>query len=337
MSLSSAGNISAPDTEPGGRATAEPGRAVQARPTVALVVDDEPKIRDLARRYLEADGFQVLEAADGEAALTVLAETEPDIVVTDIMMPVLNGLELLRQIRLTSAVPVVMLTARDDEIDKVLALTTGADDYVTKPFGGRELAARLRAILRRLQTPHAAPAAGHGEAAEAALTFAGVTIDPGRRSVHTSGGSVTVTALDYDLLLALARNPGLVLSPQAAASRRLGGRGVRGRTSRRLHIRNLATPRSVTTPPTRRSSKSETVHQRPATPSPPRPHLAADLPAKRQIRRNSRTLRSSALSEELARERCTRQQAWKASWRESVRLWCVREMGNSERQRAVAS
>ena len=112
MSLSPAGNIS-------------------ARPTVALVVDDEPKIRDLARRYLEADGFQVLEAADGEAALTVLAETEPDIVVTDIMMPVLNGLELLRQIRLTSSVPVVMLTARDDEIDKVLALTTGADDYVT--------------------------------------------------------------------------------------------------------------------------------------------------------------------------------------------------------------
>ena len=183
---------------------------------MALVVDDEPKIRDLARRYLEADGFQVLEAADGEAALAVLAETEPDIVVTDIMMPVLNGLELLRQIRLTSSVPVVMLTARDDEIDKVLALTTGADDYVTVfPFGGRELAARLRAILRRLQQPHAAsgPAAGGGgEAAEAALTFAGITIDPGRRTVHTSSGRVTVTALDYDLLLALARNPGLVLS-----------------------------------------------------------------------------------------------------------------------------
>jgi DNA-binding response OmpR family regulator len=212
MSLSPTGNISAPDTAPGG-AAADPGRAVQARPTVALVVDDEPKIRDLARRYLEADGFQVLEAADGEAALTVLAETEPDIVVTDIMMPVLNGLELLRQIRLTSSVPVVMLTARDDEIDKVLALTTGADDYVTKPFGGRELAARLRAILRRLQ-PHAAsaPAAGGGETAEAALTFAGITIDPGRRSVHTGSGRVTVTALDYDLLLALARNPGLVLS-----------------------------------------------------------------------------------------------------------------------------
>jgi DNA-binding response OmpR family regulator len=212
MSLPPVRNISAPDTGPGGRAAADPGRAVQARPTVALVVDDEPKIRDLARRYLEADGFKVLEAADGEAALTVLAQTEPDIVVTDIMMPVLNGLELLRQLRLTSSVPVVMLTARDDEIDKVLALTTGADDYVTKPFGGRELAARLRAILRRLQPPHAASAASNGEAAEAVLTFAGITIDPGRRSVRTSSGRVTVTALDYDLLLALARNPGLVLS-----------------------------------------------------------------------------------------------------------------------------
>ena len=210
MSIPPTSNI--PATAPGGRAAADPGRIIQAQPVVALVVDDEPKIRDLARRYLEADGFQVLEAADGEAALTVLAETEPNIVVTDIMMPVLNGLELLRQIRLTSSVPVVMLTARDDEIDKVLALTTGADDYVTKPFGGRELAARLRAILRRLQPPHAASAPAAGEAAEAALTFAGITIDPGRRSVHTSSGQVTVTALDYDLLVALARNPGLVLT-----------------------------------------------------------------------------------------------------------------------------
>jgi two-component system alkaline phosphatase synthesis response regulator PhoP len=199
MSVPPTSNI--PGTAPG-------GRTAQAQPPVALVVDDEPKIRDLARRYLEADGFQVLEAPDGETALTVLAETEADIVVTDIMMPVLNGLELLRRIRLTSSVPVVMLTARDDEIDKVLALTTGADDYVTKPFGGRELAARLRAILRRLPPPNASSPPD----AEAALTFTGITIDPARRSVHISSGKVTVTALDYDLLLALARNPGLVLS-----------------------------------------------------------------------------------------------------------------------------
>ena len=218
MSLSPTGHGPAPGMAPGARTAADPGHAVQTRPTVALVVDDEPKIRDLARRYLEADGFQVLEAADGEAALTAMAATEPDIVVADIMMPVLNGLELLRRIRLTSSVPVVMLTARDDEIDKVLALTTGADDYVTKPFGGRELAARLRAILRRLPAPPAASATAtrdsdsHRRTTDAALTFTGIRIDPGRRSVDTDSGTATVTALDYELLLALARNPGLVLS-----------------------------------------------------------------------------------------------------------------------------
>ena len=120
---------------------------------VTLVVDDEPKIRDLARRYLEADGFRVLEAADGEAALDILAENKPDVVVLDITLPGLNGLELLRCIRLTSGVPIIMLTARDEEIDKVLALTSGADDYVTKPFGGRELAARIRAIMPLTRSP----------------------------------------------------------------------------------------------------------------------------------------------------------------------------------------
>ena len=182
---------------------------------LALVVDDEPKIRDLARRYLEADGFAVLEAAEGEAALGILTEDKPDIVVLDITLPGLNGLELLRCIRLTSAVPIVMLTARDEEIDKVLALTSGADDYVTKPFGGRELAARLRAILRRLQprVPSSPGAgAGDGDAPEDRLVFPGITIDPSCRSVHTAVGAARVTALDYDLLLALARHPGMVLS-----------------------------------------------------------------------------------------------------------------------------
>ncbi len=180
---------------------------------LTLVVDDEPKIRDLARRYLEADGFRVLEAADGEAALGILAEDKPDVVVLDITLPGLNGLELLRCIRLTSAVPIIMLTARDEEIDKVLALTSGADDYVTKPFGGRELAARLRAILRRLQPRMpSSPSARDDDAPEGKLAFPGITIDPSCRSVHTAVGAATVTALDYDLLLALARHPGMVLS-----------------------------------------------------------------------------------------------------------------------------
>jgi DNA-binding response OmpR family regulator len=180
------------------------------RATRVLVVDDEPKIRDLVRRYLQADGFEVIEAEDSTTALTALADDPPDMVVLDVMMPVLNGLEVLRRIRLTSTVPVIMLTAREEEIDKVIGLTGGADDYVTKPFGGRELAARLRAILRRLEpttATHAPTAAG-----DAVLRFDAITIDPGRRKITTSNGDVNLTALDFDLLLTLARSPGLVLS-----------------------------------------------------------------------------------------------------------------------------
>jgi two-component system alkaline phosphatase synthesis response regulator PhoP len=177
-------------------------------PVRVLVVDDEPKIRDLVRRYLEADGFNIREAADGTAALAALADYQPHMIVLDVVMPVLNGLEVLRRIRLTSNVPVVLLTAREDEIDKVLGLTTGADDYVTKPFGGRELAARLRAILRRLDRP----TQPGGPAAEHVLRFDMLAIDVGRRRVTTAQGSANPTALDFDLLLAFASSPGQVLS-----------------------------------------------------------------------------------------------------------------------------
>ena len=181
------------------------------KPTRVLVVDDEPKIRDLVRRYLQADGFEVIEAENGTAALAAMATDPPDLIVLDVMMPVLNGLEVLRRIRLTSTVPVIMLTARDEEIDKVIGLTAGADDYVTKPFGGRELAARLHAILRRLEPT---PSAHRGTAGDeaAALRFDALTIDPARRRVTTSDRDVNLTALDFDLLVALVRSAGLVLS-----------------------------------------------------------------------------------------------------------------------------
>jgi DNA-binding response OmpR family regulator len=182
------------------------------RPTRVLVVDDEPKIRDIVRRYLQADGFEITEAADGAAALAALAADPPDMIVLDVMMPVLNGLEVLRRIRLASTVPVIMLTAREEEIDKVLGLTAGADDYVTKPFGGRELAARLRAILRRLEpaapSAHVVPTAP----ADTVLIFDAITIDPARRRTTTANGPVNLTAMDFDLLVALARSAGLVLS-----------------------------------------------------------------------------------------------------------------------------
>lgn len=185
------------------------------RPTRVLVVDDEPKIRDLVRRYLQADGFQVSEAADGTAALARFEDYRPDIIVLDVMMPVLNGLEVLRRIRVSSNVPVLLLTAREDEIDKVLGLTAGADDYVTKPFGGRELAARLHAILRRLAPPAPPPAPPTFSAnspAGAILKFDGITIDIGRRQITTGVGVPELTAMDFELLLTLASAPGQVLS-----------------------------------------------------------------------------------------------------------------------------
>jgi two-component system alkaline phosphatase synthesis response regulator PhoP len=184
------------------------------RQTRVLVVDDEPKIRDLVCRYLQADGFAVAEAIDGQGALSALADYDPDLIVLDVSMPVLSGLEVLRQIRLSSDVPVLLLTARDDEIDKVVGLTAGADDYVIKPFGGRELAARLRAIMRRIDRAeqHVAPALPN-VAARQELRFDGITIDVGaRRVTTTTDAAIDLTAMDFDLLLTLARAPGQALS-----------------------------------------------------------------------------------------------------------------------------
>ncbi|HEX4789376.1 MAG TPA: response regulator transcription factor [Actinospica sp.] len=175
------------------------------QPTV-LVVDDEPKIRDIVRRYLEADGFAVTEQGDGPGALAAAREQRPDLIVLDVMLPGLDGVEVLRRLRETSQVPVILLTARAEEVDKLIGLAVGADDYLTKPFSGRELAARARVILRRVTS--APPEA----AAAATVRHGSLTIDPARREVTTAHGPATLTALDFDLLLTLARHPGLVLS-----------------------------------------------------------------------------------------------------------------------------
>ncbi|HSR84881.1 MAG TPA: response regulator transcription factor [Streptosporangiaceae bacterium] len=171
-----------------------------------LVVDDEPKIREIVRRYLEADGFAVSEREDGAGALAAAQQERPDLVVLDVMLPGVDGVEVLRRLRETSQVPVILLTARDEEVDKLIGLAVGADDYVTKPFSGRELAARARVILRRAQR-----APGTGQDA-APIRHGGLTIDPARREVTTPDGTVTLSALDFDLLLALARHPGHVLT-----------------------------------------------------------------------------------------------------------------------------
>jgi DNA-binding response OmpR family regulator len=175
------------------------------KPTV-LVVDDEPKIRAIVRHNLQADGFTVTEQADGPGALRAAVEERPDLIVLDVMLPGLDGIEVLRRLRETSQVPVILLTARDEEVDKLIGLAVGADDYLTKPFSGRELAARARVILRRVNRapvgPQTTEPIRHGQ----------LTIDPARREVTTPSGPASLTALDFDLLLALARHPGQVLT-----------------------------------------------------------------------------------------------------------------------------
>src|SRR5690606_30052571 len=171
-----------------------------------LVVDDEAPIRDIVRRYLAAEGFEVVEAADGVEALDRSAGAAPDLVVLDVLMPGLDGLEVLRRLRATSDVYVILLTAKAEEVDKLIGLSVGADDYLTKPFSPRELVARVRAVLRRRrEAPVTAP---DGEV----LAFEGLVIDRARREVRRDDTPVELTALEFDLLAALASSPGRVWS-----------------------------------------------------------------------------------------------------------------------------
>jgi DNA-binding response OmpR family regulator len=168
-----------------------------------LLVDDEPKIRELARDYLEHAGFAVETAADGRAALTIARTRKPDLIVLDLGLPEVDGLEVIRTLRRDSSVPIVVLTARDDEIDKLLGLELGADDYVTKPFSPRELVARVRAVLRRAE-----PADEPGD-----LIRAGdVTLDVGRMRVEAAGRVVELTPTEFALLATLARRPGRIFT-----------------------------------------------------------------------------------------------------------------------------
>jgi DNA-binding response OmpR family regulator len=169
-----------------------------------LVVDDEPHIRTVLRGYLQADGFEVAEAADGAAALAAMRDQPPDLVLLDVMMPGIDGLEVLRQLRTFSDVYVILVTARAEEIDKLVGLGVGADDYVTKPFSPREVTARVKAVLRRDR--------GVRTAEDATLRFAGLTIDTAGREVFANGTLVVLSSLEFDLLAALAAAPGRVFS-----------------------------------------------------------------------------------------------------------------------------
>jgi DNA-binding response OmpR family regulator len=165
-----------------------------------LVVDDEPMVREVVARYLERDGLTVHQTGDGDEAMAWLRSNRPDLVVLDIMLPGTDGLAILREVRAAGDVPVILLSARVDEVDRVLGLELGADDYVTKPFSPRELAVRVRTVLRRSQLPSPN---GHGDV----LRFDGLVIDTVTREVHVDGQLVDLRPKEFDLLAVLASAP----------------------------------------------------------------------------------------------------------------------------------
>ncbi len=195
-----------------------------------LVVDDEPTIRTVLRGYLEADGFEVTEAASGAIALQTLRSNAIDVVLLDVMMPAMDGVETLRQIRTFSDVFVILVTARAEEVDKLVGLRVGADDYITKPFSPREVVARVHTILRRQRMV---------AAANQVLHFDGMAIDVDARTVTVGGSRPALTALEFELLAALASAPGRVFS-RAQLLEQVWGFDFFGDTRVvDVHIRNL--------------------------------------------------------------------------------------------------
>ncbi len=169
-----------------------------------LIVDDEPPIIDVLRYNLQNSRYDVLIAWDGEQALALARSEQPDLIILDLMLPKLDGIEVCRMLRRESDVPIIMLTAKDEEIDRVLGLELGADDYVVKPFSVRELLARVKTVLRR--TRHPVPTRS------AVVHAAALTIDAERHEAHLAGNYLDLTALEFKMLHALAKQPGRVLS-----------------------------------------------------------------------------------------------------------------------------
>jgi DNA-binding response OmpR family regulator len=174
-------------------------------PRTVLVVDDEPMLRNLLSRLLRMEGYEVVEAADGQAALDIVSTQEPDLVLLDVMMPVRDGLDVLGDLRRTTDVPVILVSALGEEADRVLGLKMGADDYVVKPFSAAELSARIESVLRR------AMLRGEPEATSR-LSFDGLVIDLRTREVAVGSDKVEVTAKEFDLLAFLASSPRQVFS-----------------------------------------------------------------------------------------------------------------------------
>jgi DNA-binding response OmpR family regulator len=199
-----------------------------------LLVDDEQSIQTLLSYPLRKDGYEVVQATDGREALDRFAEQPFDLVVLDVMLPQLDGLEVCRRLRARSAVPIIMLTAKSEEIDKVVGLELGADDYITKPFSMREFRSRIKAALRRADMQPAPE-----QETEPPLEVGDLAVDFGKRSVEVRGGDVSLTFVEFEILGALARNPGRVFTRDQLLSRIWGDAAYRDPRTIDVHIRHL--------------------------------------------------------------------------------------------------
>jgi DNA-binding response OmpR family regulator len=200
-----------------------------------LLVDDEQSIQTLLSYPLRKEGYQVVQATDGRQALERFDEQPFDLVVLDLMLPKVDGLEVCRQLRGRSSVPIIMLTARSDEIDKVVGLELGADDYITKPFSLREFSSRIKAALRRAEMSHAAELTTD----EAPLEIHQLRLDFGKRSVRVRGDEVELTFVEFEILSALAHAPGRVFTRDMLLANVWGDSAYRDPRTIDVHIRHL--------------------------------------------------------------------------------------------------
>ncbi len=199
-----------------------------------LLVDDEQSIQTLLSFPLRKDGYEVVQATDGREALARFSETAFDLVVLDVMLPRVDGLEVCRRMRARSSVPIIMLTAKAEEIDKVLGLELGADDYITKPFSMREFRSRVKAALRRAGMARREPSAG-----DEPLEVHELRIDPAKRAVEVRGAQVQTTYVEFEILLALATSPGRVWTRDMLLTRIWGDSAYRDPRTIDVHIRHL--------------------------------------------------------------------------------------------------
>jgi DNA-binding response OmpR family regulator len=200
-----------------------------------LLVDDEDAVRKVLTFPLERDGYRVVQAGDGEEALARFGDQPVDLVVLDIMLPKLDGLEVCKELRARSSVPIIMLTARDDELDKVLGLELGADDYITKPFSIREFRSRVRALLRRARAPRHEGIPGQ----EPPIEVHELVVDGPRRTVEVRGEPVQLTYVEFELLRTLAAHPGRVYSRRMLLEALWGSADFRDPRTIDVHVRHL--------------------------------------------------------------------------------------------------